>query len=86
MKKIFIMAIAAVFALASCEDQLDSANYTAANTSNYPASPGDLNKELAALYGVMNQMSTDPLQTPWLTMLTVPVVRVTLRLTLLVTS
>ena len=66
MKKIFIMAIAAVFALASCEDQLDSANYTAANTSNYPASPGDLNKELAALYGVMNQMSTDPLQTPWL--------------------
>ena len=59
------MAIAAVFALASCEDQLDSANYTAATTSNYPASASDLNKELAALYGVMNQMSTYPLETPW---------------------
>ncbi len=66
MKKIYLMAIAAVFAFASCEDQLDSSNFTAANTSNYPASAADLNKELAALYGVMNQMSTDPLQTPWL--------------------
>ena len=61
------MAIAVLFAvgLTSCEDFLDSENYTEANTSNYPASVNDLNKELAALYGVMNQMSTDPLQTPW---------------------
>ena len=61
------MAIAAVFAigLTSCEDFLDSSNYTEANTGNYPASPSDLNKELAALYGVMNQYSTDPLQSPW---------------------
>ena len=67
MKKIYLMAISALFAvgLTSCEDFLDSSNYTAANTSNYPASPADLNKELAALYGVMNQFSTTPLETPW---------------------
>ncbi len=67
MKKIYLMAIAALFAvgLTSCEDFLDSSNYTEANTGNYPASPADLNKELAALYGVMNQFSTDPLQSPW---------------------
>jgi hypothetical protein len=67
MKKIYLMAIAAAFTfgLTSCEDFLDSENYTEANTGNYPASPADLNKELAALYGVMNQYSTDPLQSPW---------------------
>ena len=65
MKKIYLMAIAAVFAFASCEDFLDSENFSEANTNNYPASPDDLNKELAALYGVMNQFSTNPLQTPW---------------------
>ena len=67
MKKIYLMAIAALFTvgLTSCEDFLDSQNYTEANTSNYPASANDLNKELAALYGVMNQMSTNPLETPW---------------------
>ncbi len=59
------MAIAAVFALASCDSQLDSSNYTEANTGNFPASAADLNAELAALYGVMNQFSIDPLQTPW---------------------
>ena len=67
MKKIYLMAIAGLFAcgLTSCEDFLDSSNYTEANTSNFPASPSDLNGELAALYGVMNQLSSDPLQSPW---------------------
>lgn len=67
MKKIYLMVIAAAFTfgLTSCEDFLDSENYTEANTGNYPASPADLNKELSALYGVMNQFSTDPLQSPW---------------------
>lgn len=65
MKKILFMAVLAVFAFTSCEDFLDSANYTEANTGNFPASPDDLNKELAALYGVMNQFSTNPLETPW---------------------
>ena len=61
------MAIAALFAvgLTSCEDFLDSENYTGATSANYPATPSDLTKELAALYGVMNQMSTSPLETPW---------------------
>lgn len=67
MKKIYLMAIGAAFTfgLTSCEDFLDSSNYTEANTGNYPASPEDLNGELAALYGVMNQYSSDPLQSPW---------------------
>ena len=67
MKKIYLMAIAVLFAvgLTSCEDFLDSSNYTGATNENYPATPGDLNKQLAALYGVMNQISTNPLQTPW---------------------
>lgn len=65
MKKIFLLAVSVIFALTSCEDFLDSENYTEANTGNYPASPNDLNTELAALYGVMNQFSQDPLQTPW---------------------
>ncbi len=67
MKKIYLMVIAAAFTfgLTSCEDFLDSENYIEANTANFPASPGDLNQELAALYGVMNQMSTTPLETPW---------------------
>ena len=67
MKKILSIAIAALFAigLTSCEDFLDSKNYTQATSENYPASPADLNKELAALYGVMNQFSTAPLETPW---------------------
>ncbi len=66
MKKYFILAAALVgLAFSSCEDMLDSENYTGANTGNFPTSVGDLNKEVSALYGVMNQLSTDPLQTPW---------------------
>lgn len=65
MKKILFMAVSAVFALSSCDDFLDSENYTEANTGNFPAAPTDLNGELAALYGVMNQYANDPLQTPW---------------------
>ena len=67
MKKIYLMAIAVLFAvgLTSCEDVLDSENYTGATNENYPATANDLTKELAALYGVMNQMSTNPLETPW---------------------
>lgn len=68
MKKYIIAAVAVMgmVSLTSCEDFLDSSNYTEANSSNYPASPADLNKELAALYGVMNQYANDPLQTPWM--------------------
>ena len=65
MKKIILMAVSAVFAFTSCDSFLDSENYTQANTGNFPAAPSDLNSELAALYGVMNQYANDPLQTPW---------------------
>lgn len=66
MKKYLMLAAAiAGLTFTSCDDMLDSENYTGANTGNFPTSAGDLNKEIAALYGVMNQLSTDPLQTPW---------------------
>lgn len=67
MKKTLLITLAAagMLSLTACEDFLDTQNYTQANTGNYPAAPADLNKELAALYGVMNQYAKDPLQTPW---------------------
>ncbi len=68
MKKYLLIALASagMLSLTSCEDFLDSNNYTQANTGNYPAAAADLNKELSALYGVMNQYCSDPLQTPWM--------------------
>lgn len=69
MKKHLLIALAAagMLSLTSCEDFLDSQNYTQANTDNYPAVPADLiNKNIPALYGVMNQINQAPLQTPWL--------------------
>ena len=63
MKKYIFMAAAAALALTSCEDALDSENYTQANAENFPASLADLNKEIACLYGTMNQFCADPLQT-----------------------
>ena len=48
MKKILTLAAAAVFALGltSCEDQLDSTNYTKQDTSNFPGSSDDVVSEL----------------------------------------
>lgn len=67
MKKYLMLAATiAGLTFTSCDDMLDSENYTGANTQNFPQNEVDLNKEIAALYGVMNQLSTDPLQTPWL--------------------
>ncbi len=67
MKKyLLIAATLGVLSLTSCEDFLDSQNYTEANTGNYPAAAADLNKELSSLYGVMNQLNRTPLETPWL--------------------
>lgn len=65
-KNLIISAAIGLLTLTSCEDFLDSQNYTEANTGNYPAAAADLNKELAALYGVMNQFTNYPLETPWL--------------------
>lgn len=68
MKKYLLIGLAAVgmLSMTSCEDFLDSKNYTQANTGNYPAAAADLNKELSALYGVMNQFAANSLETPWL--------------------
>lgn len=65
--RIFILALMAVVLgfTTSCEDFLDSENYTEANTDNFPASPNDAQNLLAALYSVMNQIQTNPLQAPW---------------------
>lgn len=71
MKKIKISALILVlglvtsFTLTSCEDFLDSENYTQADTSNFPTSPKDCDNLLAACYAVMNQIQNNPLCAPW---------------------
>ena len=71
MKKIKISALILVlglvtsFALTSCEDFLDSQNYTQADTSNFPTSAKDADNMLAAMYAVMNQIQNNPLAAPW---------------------
>lgn len=67
MKKyIFMAAVVAAMTFTSCEDALDSNNYTKADTSNFPAATTDMDKELSAAYSVMNQFCNDPLQTPFM--------------------
>lgn len=67
MKKyIFMAAAVAALTFTSCEDALDSNNYTKADTSNFPAATTDMEKELSAAYSVMNQFCNDPLQTPFM--------------------
>jgi hypothetical protein len=67
MKKILLISLAVCLALSftSCEDQLDSTNYTKANTGNFPARAADLTAELNAAYSVLNKFSQDPLQNPY---------------------
>lgn len=59
-------AAAATLAFTSCEDALDSSNYTQADTSNFPSATSDMDKELSAAYSVLNMFCTDPLQSPYL--------------------
>lgn len=66
MNKYIVMTVAASLALASCEDALDSSNYTQADTSNFPSTTGDMQKELSAAYSVLNMFCSDPLQCPYL--------------------
>lgn len=67
MKKyIFMAAAVAAMTFTSCEDALDSSNYTKADTSNFPAATTDMDKELSAAYAVLNQYCNDPLQTPYM--------------------
>ncbi|MBR1688491.1 MAG: RagB/SusD family nutrient uptake outer membrane protein [Prevotella sp.] len=65
MKKLLIMAVAAAFTLTSCEDFLDSENYTKANTGNFPSLASDLDYELTGAYSVLNQYCNTPLNNPY---------------------
>lgn len=62
---IAVSALGFTIGLASCEDRLDSVNYTEANTNNFPTRSKDVDNELAATYSVMNQLQTDAMQAPW---------------------
>ena len=50
MKKILIMAAAAILAFTSCEDFLDSQDYTGKNSTNFPTTNEDVDKMVAAVY------------------------------------
>lgn len=50
MKKIFIIAVAAMLAFTSCEDFLDSQSYTGKNSTNFPSTNEDVDKMVAAVY------------------------------------
>ena len=67
MKRIFNFVLAGCVAAAfvACDDSLDTESYTKQNTSNFPATVNDVNNELAATYGVMNNMNNYPLEMPY---------------------
>lgn len=50
MKKLFIIAAAAMLAFTSCEDYLDSQDYTGKNSTNFPSTNEDVDKMVAAVY------------------------------------
>lgn len=50
MKKIFIIAAAALLAFTSCDDFLDSQDYTGKNSTNFPSTNEDVDKMVAAVY------------------------------------
>lgn len=50
MKKIYLLALAGMFAMTSCEDFLDSDNYTGKDSSNFPLTETDVNQMVAAVY------------------------------------
>lgn len=55
MKKYILMAAVASMAFASCEDMLDTENWTGATTDNYPAKASDLDLLLTGAYSCLNQ-------------------------------
>ncbi len=50
MKKIFLYGLAAAFMLTSCEDFLDSENYSGKDSSNFPKTENDVNQMIASVY------------------------------------
>jgi len=62
MKKILFLMTVVVASLfcSSCEDALDTTNYTKANTANYPATAADAAQILAGIYNNLNIVSANP--------------------------
>ena len=56
----FIAAAFAALSLCSCEKLLDTENYTASNTANFPASFEDAGMMVTAIYSNLNHMSAAP--------------------------
>ena len=50
MKKIILLAAAAILGFSSCEDFLDSQDYTGKNSTNFPSTNEDVDKMVAAVY------------------------------------
>ena len=50
MKKIFILAVASLLAFSSCDNFLDSQDYTGKNSTNFPTTNEDVDKMVAAVY------------------------------------
>lgn len=67
MKKIynFVLIACCAAAFVSCDDLLDTENYTKQDSSNFPSTITDVNNELAAMYGAMNDMNNYPLEMPY---------------------
>ena len=50
MKKIYILAAASLLAFSSCDNFLDSQDYTGKNSTNFPTTNEDVDKMVAAVY------------------------------------
>ena len=50
MKKILLYGLTAMLAPTSCEDFLDSQNYTGKDSGNFPKTETDVNQMIASVY------------------------------------
>lgn len=60
MKKLVYIMAGLALTLASCEDQLDSTNYTQKTTATFPETVTDANQMLTAVYQTLNQVHANP--------------------------
>lgn len=60
MKKSIFLAALALFTLSSCEDFLDSENYTKKNSENFPVDETDANQLLTGVYATLNAAVSNP--------------------------
>lgn len=66
MKKVLLYIVAIVFVFTSCEDFLDSKNYTKQDTSNYPSTLGDMKQMIAGIYTTQNMVTSTASQTSYM--------------------